>query len=168
MPESHSLQTSARVFAGYKTYAGGSEVVGARSPADIGAEEGAPATVSVVGRVEEVFSAVEVTRVQVVEGERGEGDTEANWVSQHMEVSDRLIKQRCNKMLFTPRIVVSNQIWQAVRYSAHDLPMKIPALPVPPYSFEFPPPKHRQFAYRPPQVRLSIVPDFASDFLADF
>ena len=63
MPESHPLQTSARVFAGYKTYAGGPEVVGARAPADIGAAEGAPATVSVVGRVEEVFSAVKVTRV---------------------------------------------------------------------------------------------------------
>jgi hypothetical protein len=52
-----------RVFAAYKTYTRGLEVVKARALAHIGAEEGMQAIVSVVRRVEEVFLAVEVARV---------------------------------------------------------------------------------------------------------
>jgi len=63
IPESHSLQTSSRVFAAYRTYTTGpEEEVEARALARIGAEEGMQATVSVVGRAEEAFSAVEVAR----------------------------------------------------------------------------------------------------------
>jgi hypothetical protein len=66
IPESHSLQTSSRVFTAYKTYTRGLEAVEASTPACIGAEEGMWATVSTIGRAEEeeeVFSAVEVARV---------------------------------------------------------------------------------------------------------
>jgi hypothetical protein len=62
IPESHSLQTSSRVFAAYRTYTKGLEVVEAGAPACIGAEGGMWAIASVVGRAEEVFSAVEVAR----------------------------------------------------------------------------------------------------------
>jgi hypothetical protein len=62
IPESHSLQTSSRVFAAYRTYTRGLEVVEARALARIGVEEGMWATVSIVRRAEEVFSAVEVAR----------------------------------------------------------------------------------------------------------
>jgi len=64
IPESHSLQTSSRVFAAYRTYTGGLEVVEAGALARIGAEEGMRATASAVGRAEEEeeFSAVEVAR----------------------------------------------------------------------------------------------------------
>jgi hypothetical protein len=60
IPESHSLQTSSRVFAAYRTYTRGLEVVEARALARIRAEEGMQAIVSVARRAEEVFSAAEV------------------------------------------------------------------------------------------------------------
>jgi hypothetical protein len=64
--KSHSLQTSFKVFAAYRTYTRGLEVVEAGVPARIRAKEGIRATVSVVEkaeeRAEEVFSAVEVAR----------------------------------------------------------------------------------------------------------
>jgi hypothetical protein len=46
----------------YRVYTGGLEVVEAGAPAGIGVEERMGATVSVVGRAKEAFSAVEVAR----------------------------------------------------------------------------------------------------------
>jgi hypothetical protein len=46
----------------YRTYTRGPEVVEAGAPARIRAEEGIRATVSVVGRAEEVFLAVKVDK----------------------------------------------------------------------------------------------------------
>jgi hypothetical protein len=62
IPESYSLQILSRVFAVYRIYTGGPEVVEAGVPVYIEAEEGIQATVSVVGRAEEVFLAVEAAR----------------------------------------------------------------------------------------------------------
>ena len=53
-------------------YTGGPEVVEAGVPARIGVEEGIQATVSIIGRAEEVFSAVEVTRAGS-KGSKGSG-----------------------------------------------------------------------------------------------